>query len=42
MSTAFQREVDMRLIVPETEQMHYAIQLDSALSKIELLNSQYC
>lgn len=40
-SRAFDREVDMRLHVPEVDHMHYAMRLDSALQGIELFHSQY-
>lgn len=41
LSIAFQREVDMRLDVPEQDQARYAGLLDAALAGIEFSNAQY-
>lgn len=41
LSAAFEREVDMRLTVPEADQDRYARLLDAAVSQIQFSGSQY-
>ncbi len=40
-ASAFEREVDMKLAVPEADQDRYAKLLDAAVSQIQFSNSQY-